>query len=256
LITFGGASRSNPRSPRFLLSEENNSGFPRIFRDPAKTLFADKNMNGDSLPQLMAIPLLKALPDPLPAPASTEAEQAARLLAGIARQDGEALRELYSLWSSTLMGIAMKILKDRGAAEEVLQDTFVRVWRRAGEFDPRRGQGFVWACTMLRGLCLDHLRYHSCRKRGGGRIVAFDPLAALEEPSRPAQVMAADELRRVEAVMHTLDPADRECLQLAVFFEYTHSEIAENLRTPLGTVKQRLRRALGKLRAFLTSHES
>ena len=56
--------------------------------------------------------------------------------------------------------------------------------------------------------------------------------------------------------MHTLDPADRECLQLAVFFEYTHSEIAENLRTPLGTVKQRLRRALGKLRAILTSHET
>ncbi|HEX2746601.1 MAG TPA: sigma-70 family RNA polymerase sigma factor [Verrucomicrobiales bacterium] len=203
----------------------------------------------------MAIPVLKALPDPLPAPASTEAEQAALLIAGIARQDGRALKELYGLWSATLMGIAMKILQDRGAAEEVLQDTFVRIWKRAAEFDARRGNGFVWACTMLRGLCLDHLRYHSCLKRGGGRIVAFDPAATADERSRPPQVMAADELRRVETFMHSLDPADRECLQLAIFFEYTHSEIADNLRAPLGTVKQRLRRALGKLRALLTSHE-
>jgi RNA polymerase sigma-70 factor, ECF subfamily len=203
----------------------------------------------------MSIPHLKALPDPLSAPACSEAEQAARLIEGIARQEGEALTGLYGLWATTLMGIAMKILQDRGAAEEALQDTFVRIWKKAGDFDSRRGSGFVWACTILRGLCLDHLRYHSCRKRGGGRIVAFDPAAAGDEPSRPAQVMAADELRRVESFMHTLDPADRECLQLAVFFEYTHSEIAENLRTPLGTVKQRLRRALGKLRTLLTSHE-
>jgi RNA polymerase sigma-70 factor (ECF subfamily) len=204
----------------------------------------------------MAIPLLKALPDPLTAPAFSEAEQAALLMKGIARQDGGALTELYGLWSSTLLGIAMKILKDRGAAEEVLQDTFVRIWKKAAEFDDRRGSGFVWACTILRGLCLDYLRYHACRKRGGGRIVAFDPSIAFEEPSRPAQVLAADELRRVETVMHTLDPADRECVQLAVIFEYTHSEIAANLRAPLGTVKQRLRRALGKLRAILTSHET
>jgi RNA polymerase sigma-70 factor (ECF subfamily) len=203
----------------------------------------------------MSIPLLKALPDPLSAPAFSEAEQAALLIAGIVRQDGAALTELYGLWAGTLMGIAMKVLQDRGAAEEVLQDTFVRIWKKAPDFDARRGSGFVWACTILRGLCLDHLRYHSCRKRGGGRIVAFDPASLMEEPSRPAQVMAADELRRVEKFLHTLDPADRECLQLAVFFEYTHSEIAENLQAPLGTVKQRLRRALGKLRALLTSHE-
>ncbi len=203
----------------------------------------------------MATPLLKALPDPLPAPPPAGAEQTALLMAGVARQDGAALTELYSLWSSTLMGIAMKILQERGAAEEILQDTFVRLWRKAGDFDPRKGTAFIWTCTILRGLCLDHLRYHACAKRGGGRIVPFDPLAS-EEPSRPEEVIAADELRRVETMMHTLDPVDRECLQLAVFFEYTHSEIAENLRTPLGTVKQRLRRALTRLRHLLSSHES
>jgi len=203
----------------------------------------------------MSTPLLKALPGPLAAPEFSEAERAALLIEGIVRQDSEALTGLYGLWASTLMGIAMKILQDRGAAEEMLQDTFVRIWKKAADFDASRGSAFVWACTILRGLCLDHLRFRSCRKRGGGRIVAFDPAAAAEEPSRPAQVMAADELRRVETVMNTLDPADRECLQLAVFFEYTHSEIAQNLRAPLRTVKQRLRRALGKLRACLTTHE-
>lgn len=215
---------------------------------------ANKRENGIP-PLIMAVPFLKALPDPLPAPLPPETEQAAVLMAGIARQESGALKELYGLWSATLLGIAMKILQDRGAAEEIMQDTFVRIWKKAGEYDARRGSGFVWACTMLRGLCLDHLRYHSCQKRGGGRIVAFDPAAVSDEPSHPPQVMAADELRRVESLMHTLDPADRECLQLAVFFEYTHSEIAKDLRAPLGTVKQRLRRALGKLRARLTSYE-
>lgn len=198
----------------------------------------------------MAASLLKALPDVNAAAASSgEPDAAACLLASMARGEAAALETLYRLWSPSFMGIALKILTDRTDAEECLQDAFVRVWRKAGDYEPDRGSAFVWAFGILRGVCLDRLRYRSRQKRGGGSVMiqAGGETAELAEGPR---VIAADDLRQVREVMAAMDPAERECLQLAVLLEYSHTEIAARLNTPLGTVKHRLRRALTKLRAL------
>ncbi len=204
----------------------------------------------------MPTPALRLVPNdpPLPAAAST-AEQAAWWLARIAQRDGAALEALYACWSGALFGIALKSLPSRSEAEEVLQDTFVRIWKCAGNYHPTGGSAFGWACVLLRGLCLDHRRREGSQKRGGGgRIVPFDPNLHAE-PSQPAQVIPADEYARVHQLMNLLEPAERECLKLAVFFEYTQREIAQELATPLGTIKNRLRRAFAKLRPLILRHE-
>jgi len=205
---------------------------------------------------LMAAPALKALPVAPAVPASDgKLDDAARLLAATASGDAAAFEELYRLWSPTLMGLALRILNDRTDAEECLQDAFVRIWRKAADFDASRGVSFVWAFGILRGLCLDRVRYRSRQKRGGATVASYTP-GEMVEFSEPPLVMAGDDLRQVQEMLASLEPPERECLQLAVLLEYSHTEIAARLNTPLGTVKNRLRRSLTKLRTLFRQHDT
>lgn len=179
---------------------------------------------------------------------------AVRLISRMARGDDSALTELHDAWGATLLGIACRMLGDRHEAEEVVQDTFVRLWHRSVDYDPAQSQPFVWAFAVLRGLCIDRLRFRHRDKRDSSRVVSIH-LHAPPERSEEARVMAADDWKRVKAALGQLDHDERSCLELAVFLEYTHSEISERLGTPLGTVKNRLRRALEKVRNLLSRHE-
>lgn len=230
--------------------------FP-TFCDPDGLPMTDDTRD-DPAATRMAVPALNARPAAPDAPASDEKpDDSVRLLTAVAAGDAAAFETLYRFWSPTLMGIALRILPDRSEAEECLQDAFVRIWRKAADFDPVRGAAFAWAFGILRGLCLDRLRYRSRLKRGGPLSpISASPAGGTDEPSEPPRVVAADDLRRVREMLDSLDPPERECLQLAVLLEYSHTEIADRLRTPLGTVKNRLRRALGKLRTLFRSHES
>ena len=89
------------------------------------------------------------------------------LLLRIADGDEPSLRELYELWATTLLGIAHRLIGDRFLAEEAVQDAFVRIWHRADRYDPAEGRPFVWAYSILRGICLDRLRRQGRQKRGG-----------------------------------------------------------------------------------------
>ena len=146
------------------------------------------------------------------------------------------------------------MLGDRREAEEVVQDTFVRLWQRSAEYDPHQSPPFVWAFAVMRGLCIDRLRFRHRAKRDSSRVVPIH-LQAPPEKSENPQVMAMDDCRRVKAALDHLAPDERSCLELAVFLEYTHSEISEHLETPLGTVKNRLRHALNKVRNHLSRYE-
>jgi RNA polymerase sigma-70 factor (ECF subfamily) len=179
---------------------------------------------------------------------------AAALIARMAKNDGGALTELHQMWSPTLMGIACRMLGDRREAEEVVQDTFVRMWHRSGEYDPHLSPPFVWAFAVMRGYCIDRLRFRHRGKRDSSRVVPIH-LHAPPEKTEDPRVMAIDDWRRVRAALDLLPVDERSCLELAVFLEYTHSEIADHLETPLGTVKNRLRRALEKVRNQLSRHE-
>lgn len=180
--------------------------------------------------------------------------EAADLIVRMAKEDGAALTELHGMWSPVLLGIACRMLGDRREAEEAVQDTFVRMWHRSADYDPRQSPPFVWAFAVMRGYCIDRLRYRHRGKRDSSRVVPIH-LHALPEPTEDPRVMALDDWRRVRAALDTLGTDERQCLELAIFLEYTQSEISAHLGTPLGTVKNRLRRALAKLRDQLSRHE-
>jgi RNA polymerase sigma-70 factor, ECF subfamily len=180
--------------------------------------------------------------------------EALRLISRMAKGDDSALTELHEAWAATLLGVACRMLGDRHEAEEVVQDTFVRLWHRSADYDAAQSPPFVWAFAVLRGQCIDRLRYRHREKRDASRVVPLH-LHAPPERSEDSRVMAADDWRRVRAVLDQLGPDERSCLELAVFLEYTHSEISQRLGTPLGTVKNRLRRALEKVRNLLSRHE-
>lgn len=180
--------------------------------------------------------------------------EAAALIARMAKEDGSALAELHGIWAPILLGIACRMLGDRREAEEAVQDTFVRMWHRSADFDPMQSPPFVWAFALLKGYCIDRLRYRHRSKRDSSRVVPIHLHAPPEEMEDP-QVIALDDYRRVRSALKVLAAEERRCLELAVFLEYTHSEISTHLGTPLGTVKNRLRRALEKVRNQLSRHE-
>ncbi len=180
--------------------------------------------------------------------------EAIALLARMAKQDSSALSELHGLWSPILLGIACRMLGDRREAEEAVQDTFIRMWHRSVDYDPKLSPPFVWAFGVMRGYCIDRLRYRHRGKRDSSRVVPIH-LHAPPEEMEDARVMALDDWRRVRSALDVLGKDERQCLELAVFLEYSHSEISEHLGTPLGTVKNRLRRALLKVRNQLSRHE-
>ncbi len=198
--------------------------------------------------------------DPAPLPTlplglgSDRNGEAAALIARMAKEDASALTELHGIWSPILLGIACRMLGDRREAEEAVQDTFVRMWHRSAGYDPKQSPPFVWAFAVMRGYCIDRLRYRHRGKRDSSRVVPIHLHAPPEELEDP-RIMALDDWRRVRGVLEGLKADERRCLELAVFLEYTHSEISAKLGTPLGTVKNRLRRALEKVRNQLSRHE-
>ena len=179
---------------------------------------------------------------------------AAALIVRMAKEDSSALTELHGMWSPVLLGIACRILGDRREAEEAVQDTFVRMWHRSADYDPQQSPPFVWAFAVMRGYCIDRLRYRHRGKRDSSRVVPLH-LHAPPDETEDARVMALDDWRRVRAALDVLGTDERQCLELAVFLEYTQSEISAHLGTPLGTVKNRLRRALEKVRNQLSRHD-
>ncbi len=208
----------------------------------------------------MSIPHSMIEPDPLPLrnfnPGLGEDRtgDAVAMIERMAKGDGDALAELYEMWSPILLGSSFRMLGDRHEAEEVVQDTFVRMWHRSADYDPRQSPPFAWAFAVMRGYCIDRLRYRHRGKRDSSRVVPIHLHAPTEKTEDPL-VMAKDDWRRVRAALDVLGSDERKCLELAVFLEYTHSEISEHLGTPLGTVKNRLRRALEKVRNQLSRHE-
>ncbi len=199
-------------------------------------------------------PVLHALPDPADARSSLEEERAVRYLKQIGQGETSALDALYQLWSATFLGIAFRMLGNRGEAEECLQDAFVKIWHQAEDYDPRQCKPFVWCFTILRSICIDRLRHSTRQKRDKNQTCELNEsnTHGFHEDHR---VIASDTLNTVRQAVNSLPEEERRCLELAVFLEYTQREIAAELNTPLGTVKHRLRRAIEKLQILLAPHE-
>lgn len=169
----------------------------------------------------------------------------AELLAAVARRDDGALAGLYDHYASILLALVLRIVRSRTEAEDVLQDVFVQIWQRAGDYDPARGRPFSWLSMVARSRALDRVRSLGFRDRVAAEI-GREPTA--DAADAVDAVAEAEEGAIVRRVLTEIPEAQREALLLAYFEGLTQAEIAERTGKPLGTVKTHTRLALGKLR--------
>jgi RNA polymerase sigma factor (sigma-70 family) len=169
------------------------------------------------------------------------------LLAGFATGDPDAAAAFVRRFQSRVYGLAVTILGDAKAAEDVAQETFVRAWRHATTFDARRGAVSSWLLTIARNLALDRARLKSSHP--------VDPDVLVSQLERERGSDGVDEADRVAGrerlreLLVGLPPQQRRALVLATYFGRTAKEIGELDGTPVGTVKTRIRAALLKLRS-------
>jgi RNA polymerase sigma factor (sigma-70 family) len=175
------------------------------------------------------------------------------LLSKVALGDQAAFAQFYEITSSHLYGVALRILRDPPAAEEILQEAYVNVWHHAGSYEAAKSQPLTWLTTIVRNRCLDQLRR---RELDTVTLTSDDDDApAYDLPSdamTPAEMLIAGaEARSVKDCVDTLDAGPKQAIALAFYQGLSHSELADHLRQPLGTVKSWVRRGLERLKACL-----
>lgn len=163
-----------------------------------------------------------------------------------ARGERYALRALYEREAEWLLGVALRIVRDRGRAEDVLHDAFMQVWQSAGTYRPALGSARGWIYTVVRHRALREIRRD-------GRLQAVDPSVLTDLSDRQQSADQADEERGIDAAslercLERLEQSRRACVVHAFVDGLTHEQIAERLQTPLGTVKSWIRRSLASLR--------
>ena len=174
----------------------------------------------------------------------------AALVHQLLKKDVRAFEEIYDRHSRAVYGLVLRILQQAGTAEEVVQDVFLQLWRNAGQYDIRRGPFAPWLMAVARNRALDHLRLKSERqRRRENQSEELPPVIAV-----PQFEQALDEKRRAErvrALIGSLNSQQKRAIELAYFEGLSHSEIAETLKEPLGTVKSWIRNALLRLKEEL-----
>lgn len=173
------------------------------------------------------------------------------LLSEIADKNRDALAALYDRYGRRVFGMSVRVLNDAVRSEEVTQDVFVRVWRRAQTYTPSKGKFTTWLFRIAHNRTIDELRKIRRDKSRNSDDIAdhYD----LESPSisPPDAAVANSEYEQVRVALSVLPAAQRQVVELSYFKGYTQSEIAEETGQPLGTVKTRMRLALKKLRKAL-----
>jgi RNA polymerase sigma-70 factor (ECF subfamily) len=170
------------------------------------------------------------------------------LLHAVAGGDEEALARLYDRYRLILFGLLLRILGSREEAEDVLQDVFIQVWRRARDFDEKRGKPFTWLVTLARSRAIDRLRLLGARNRLA-ESVAKDQVDEVSDAL--SDTIHSGQREIVQLALAELPAEQKEALVLAYYDGLTQSEIASQLGTPLGTIKTRMRSGMMKLRTLL-----
>ncbi|HXO36485.1 MAG TPA: sigma-70 family RNA polymerase sigma factor [Candidatus Acidoferrales bacterium] len=168
------------------------------------------------------------------------------IVTGLKAGDQGAMADLYDRYSSVVYAVALRVLGDTGAAEDVLQEVFLQLWRNPNSFNAARGSLASWLAVVTRNRAIDSLRKRRPETDIEDVVFSVAPdLAGAAELSRAAE--------KVRGVMGAMAPAQRSALELAYWEGMSHSEIAEKTGEPLGTIKTRIRAGLIALRkAFQT----
>lgn len=168
----------------------------------------------------------------------------AELLLQVAAQDRAAFRKLYSVSSSKLMGVLLRILMNRAESEDALQEVFTRVWLKASRFDATKGRGMTWLIALTRNLAIDHLRQRSAH------IHDDDAMAEVADttPRAETRMIASGEARRIADCFETLEPDKAAALRGAYLGGLSYSDLATSHDVPMNTMRTWLRRSLLKLK--------
>jgi RNA polymerase sigma-70 factor, ECF subfamily len=183
----------------------------------------------------------------------------AQMLARVALGDRAAFAALYKAVSAQLLGVILRIQRDRGQAEDVLQEIFVSIWRAAQGYDAARAQPMTWLTSIARNRAIDSLRRSKTEvatvSASGGVDDDDAPNLVDTLPSEldgPMEMLSqAAQARAVSHCIGALSAEQQQCVALAYYQGLSHSEVAEHLRQPLGTVKSWVRRALMSLKDCL-----
>ena len=181
---------------------------------------------------------------------STQIRDDGALLRAVAARDKDAFQQLYTQHSSLLFALALKILSDRAEAEDVLQETFVQVWKTAASFDDQRGKPLGWFIMLTRSRAIDRLRSRKTRARLAESVGKDESqITTATTPSEDA--VSSEAQRTVRDALGKLPDEQRVPIEMAYFGGLTQFEIAQRLSQPLGTVKTRIRTGVIRLREQL-----
>ena len=183
-------------------------------------------------------------------PRLASSDPLSELMSRIATGDRVALNRLYDATSAKLFAVCLRILSDREESEDVLQEVYVTIWRRADRFDAARASVMTWVSTIARNRAIDRLRAR-------GPMAYAEPVDELEIPdgSIGADVLleAADDSNRLKHCLGELDDRTEQVIRTAFFEGVTYEALARRMDAPLGTVKSWIRRGLAKLKGCLQS---
>jgi len=186
---------------------------------------------------MMLLPILMAV---------QAAEDDTNLVTRMQRRDPNALAELYDRYGRVTFSLIVRIVRDAGTAEDLVQETFLRVWNRVHGFDAQKGSIGPWLLAVARNRAIDYLRSAGGRERNAVEYEETDHPALYCDMER--DLLSSDRVRRVKTAVEKLSPNHRQVIELAYFEGLSQTEMAERMGQPLGTVKTWVRAALKTLR--------
>jgi RNA polymerase sigma factor (sigma-70 family) len=178
-------------------------------------------------------------------------------LLGAARRDAAAFRALYDATSPKLFGFALRILVKRELAEEVLQESFVAIWNNAGSYQSQLAAPMTWMATIVRNKAFDLLRRSDVTTEIDAEQFDSEVMNALQDPgATPIEALQmSSDAKALAYCMSALEGLHRQAIGLAFFHDLSHSEVAQQLALPIGTVKTWIRRGLERLKTCLQKRE-
>lgn len=174
------------------------------------------------------------------------------LVARVVKGDQQAFSQLYDQSSVLLYSMALRILRDREQAAELLQEVYLEVWRKVARYDVGRGTPIAWLITLTRSRAIDRLRARASKPRTSESLEGPSAAQVADRNPGPFEAQADEELRKlVVEALNSLPEAQQQAIELAYYEGLTHMEIAARLNQPLGTVKTRIKLGMSKLREAL-----
>ena len=166
------------------------------------------------------------------------------LVLALRRHEKIAVEALYDMYSASLYGVISRIIIDTAVAEDVLQETFVKIWHSFASYSTEKGRLFTWMVNIARNLAIDKLRSKDFKNQNKNQELEINVTFIDEQRN----TVYKPELLGIKDLVQTLKPDQKEILELVYFKGYTHVEAADELGIPLGTIKTRLRMAIQQLR--------